>query len=143
MSPTQRSSVGASPNTLTEKKAADSPQPATVSCELATHEDTAQPAELRPTMIAPTRSNTPVAVTPRLDRQRFDLNNHFSRELVWIARYAVLVRVNITNSNTEVLFTTSFQVRLQGNLYKKQSVSATQFAENIPVKFLCITVSRV
>ena len=54
-------------------------------------------------------SNTPAATSSRIDRQRFDLNNHFSCELLWIARYVVIVRVNIIISKTEI----SFQVRLQ------------------------------
>ena len=46
MSPTQRTSVGASPSTSTEKSVADSPQPTSTSFDLVTHSDAAQPDEL-------------------------------------------------------------------------------------------------
>ena len=45
-SPTQQSSVGARPNTLTMKRAAGSPQPTPVSSELATQAAAAPPDEL-------------------------------------------------------------------------------------------------
>ena len=88
-SPMQRTSVGASPSTSTEKRVADSPQPTTTSHELVTHSKAAQPVELL-TQRLPRRS---AATSSRVNRQRLDLNNHFSFELVWIARYIVIVRI--------------------------------------------------